>query len=298
MNVLLASDGSLHAAVAAALVNAIAWPPGTRIDVVHADPTPLLAEQLVPETYEKIANAARAEIKIQLDEVRRELEAPERDVRARRIDGRPATALVVEAGRVRADLVVVGNRGRGAIQSMLLGSVAAEVVDQAPCPVLVARLARLRRVVYATDGSNEATAAGCVVRTWPIFRGATVHVVSVAPVPALVHEPVLAGGPPHPDASPEHATMVEALRAAYGSFADEAADALVAAGIDATPMVRAGEPTEEILRAIEETESDVVVMGSRGRTGLARLLLGSVARNVLLHAPSSVLIVRSCVAVE
>ena len=54
-----------------------------------------------------------------------------------------------------------------------------------------------------------------------------------------------------------------------------------------------GDPAAEIVRFATERGIGTIVMGTRGHTGLARLVLGSVARNVLLHAPSSVLVVRA-----
>lgn len=57
--------------------------------------------------------------------------------------------------------------------------------------------------------------------------------------------------------------------------------------------VASGSPAEEILRAAERQRADLVVMGSKGLTGLKRVLLGSVSRKVARHAPCSVLVVRS-----
>jgi len=54
-----------------------------------------------------------------------------------------------------------------------------------------------------------------------------------------------------------------------------------------------GAPAEEILRAAERHHVDLIVMGSKGLTGLDRYLLGSVSRKVARHAPCSVLVVRS-----
>ena len=53
--------------------------------------------------------------------------------------GKPAASIVRYAGEHRVDLVVMGTRGRGAVEQLLLGSVAAEVVRRAPCPVLTVR---------------------------------------------------------------------------------------------------------------------------------------------------------------
>jgi nucleotide-binding universal stress UspA family protein len=87
------------------------------------------------------------------------------------LNGRPATAIVDEAGAMEADLIVVGSRGHGRIATMLLGSTAAEIVDHAPCPVLVARHRHLDPVAFADDGSSSAHHAEEVFTKWPIFAG-------------------------------------------------------------------------------------------------------------------------------
>ena len=84
---------------------------------------------------------------------------------------------------MEADLIVVGSRGHGTIESMLLGSVSAEVIDHAPVPVLVARDGRIDRVVLAWDGSSCAALrrrSRCAA--WPVFAHSAVRVVSVADV--------------------------------------------------------------------------------------------------------------------
>jgi nucleotide-binding universal stress UspA family protein len=69
----------------------------------------------------------------------------------------------------------------------------------------------------------------------------------------------------------------------------------VDAGYHATGFVRDGDPAHEIVEFAREHRIGLLVLGTRGHTGLRRLLLGSVARNVLLHAPCSVLIIRETV---
>ena len=78
-------------------------------------------------------------------------------------------------------------------------------------------------------------------------------------------------------------------------MADESqttAQRLSEAGVDAVPVALEGEPAGEIVRFAAERGTGTVVVGTRGHTGLTRLVLGSVARNVLLHAPCSVLVRR------
>jgi nucleotide-binding universal stress UspA family protein len=71
-----------------------------------------------------------------------------------------------------------------------------------------------------------------------------------------------------------------------------AASRLHAAGFAVTSVVGQGDPAHEIVAEAKAREAGLIVVGTRGQTGLQRLILGSVARNVLLHAPCSVLIVR------
>ena len=73
---------------------------------------------------------------------------------------------------------------------------------------------------------------------------------------------------------------------------EAAADRLRLAGLLAEPEVREGDPAQEIVTSAREHEAGLVVVGTRGQTGLRRLILGSVARKVLVHATCSVLVVR------
>ena len=295
MRVLVAIDGSRRADVAVDLVAGIAWPDATTIRLVDAvevsanqlaGPWPSLA---VGETDRLDAEMRRAVEQTLTDRMPR-LERPGLTVESSILEGRAASAIAHEARAMDADLVVVGSRGHGTIGSMLLGSVSAEVVDHAPAPVLVARADRIDRVVLAWDGSACAAKAATVVRAWPIFCRSDVRVVSVADIGT----PWWTGFP-----EPGSADLMPMLHESEMAVRDECERRsqsmkarLVAAGLRAEADSRLGDPAAQILAAATEASADLIVMGTRGRTGLARLILGSVARNVLLHAGCSVLIVR------
>ena len=195
--------------------------------------------------------------------------------------GDPATAIVDEADAFDADLVIVGTRGQGRVRSLLVGSVAAGVLDRAPCPVLVARRPSVRTVVLATDGSSVSDAALEAVATWSMFEDADIQVLSVASIST------------HDRELPPVRTMREAtLRSRHRSHADAAVRILQAAGRRAVGTVRTGEPAAAIAGFAEARAVDLIVLGSRGRTGLRRTLLGSVARDVVSSTQASVLVVR------
>jgi nucleotide-binding universal stress UspA family protein len=206
------------------------------------------------------------------------------------VDGRAATAIVEESERFGAELIIVGARGHGAIESMVLGSVSAEVLDTAPAPVLIARGRALNRILLATDGSPSAERAVAALETWPIFKGAAIHVVTVS-------EPSIpwwatGGDAAAPVAIPVYLEALDEIRVERHRLVDSLAARLQTAGFATDTEVREGRAAEEILAAAVAWNAEVIVMGTHGRTGLVRIALGSVARNVVHHARASVLVVR------
>jgi nucleotide-binding universal stress UspA family protein len=195
--------------------------------------------------------------------------------------GRDATVLTRESRRGKADLLVVGSRGRGPYASMLLGSVSAQLVDTAECSVLVARRSTVEHVVVATDGSESAEHAVSAVADWPMFAAADVKVISVGDALSEF------GPADHPDSSPADGVHFD-----HSRVAAEAARRLRDAGRHARATTRVGDASREILALAKRSHSDLIVVGTRGHTGLSRLILGSTAREVLLGTDASVLICR------
>jgi len=297
MRILLAVDGSRSSDRARDLVAALPWREGGRVRIVSVVPT---SDDLIgiPWTLSVEPDGAMLDERA-LKTHRDALETAEREIRSARSDlviepvlvrGRAASLIVEEARSMPADLVVVGHRGHGRWESILLGSVSSEVVDHAPCPVLVARDERLGPVVLADDRSIHARAAETFLEDWPLFEGLPVTVVTVdedgfpyaASVPPLVYS----------EAMDAYAYGTAAQRRATEAACEAAAVRLRQAGLIAEPEVREGDPAHEIVLSARQHDAGLVVVGTRGQTGLRRLILGSVARNVLLHAPCSVLIVR------
>ncbi len=298
MRILLAVDGSVCSDRATALVASLTLPPGSAVRVVA------VLQPFVDALALSYAAAGDASSNLASEEeqdARRLREAIGRAETAVRRDGmivdgflvrgRPASSIVDEASGMGSDLVVVGSRGHGTISTMVLGSTAAEVVDHAPCPVLVARGTEIGRVAFADDGSAQSRRAESLLASWPMFAGAQVDVVNVA----VVAVPVAAGFTPglYDQVLESYARSVDAARDSSAAEVRAAARRLADAGLQAEAVPLEGDPASEIVRYAATQKIGTVVMGTRGHTGLARLLLGSVARNVLLHARSSVLIVRA-----
>jgi nucleotide-binding universal stress UspA family protein len=298
MRILLAVDGSTCSNRALELVQGFHLSSDSviRVVAVHHPFTDALAVSWASMGGDASTNSEtedEAEIRILREAVARaeaDLAVTGATVEGFLLNGRPATSIVDEAGVMDADLIVVGSRGHGRIATMLLGSTAAEIVDHAPCPVLVARHHHLAPVAFADDGSASAHHAEEVFTKWPIFAGTPVSVVTVAEVAV----PVAAGFTPglYDHVLESYTRSVDEARREVLAEADNEAHRLADAGYAATPVALEGDPATEIVRFAADRHIGTIVMGSRGHTGLARLILGSTARNVLLHASCSVLVVR------
>jgi nucleotide-binding universal stress UspA family protein len=292
MKILIALDGSEGAAMARDLVVALPLPDSTEVHLVAAYQVPT---DWAPELGAGLAWIDDAETAMQdtLHETLGTMAAPfvaagitpiEHVVR-----GRAATAICDVARSIGADLVVTGSRGRGVIAATLLGSVAAEVATHAPCPVLVARSATVSRLLVATDGSQSAEHIPDRLEAWGFFRGLPADVVAVSisdtPTFELIVGLYTLGDDRLEDKRRD-------LHERYRKSAEAMATRLSNIGIPATGHVRNGDVAHEILHAARDRGADLVITGSRGLGALDRLLLGSVARNVLTHFGGSVLIMR------
>jgi nucleotide-binding universal stress UspA family protein len=299
MRILLATDGSECAQIPRDLAHSIDWPSGSVIrvatvveplDVVFGAPW---AGRLAGEV-EAIGADLERHGEAVLEQAARGLVREGVELEQVILRGRPATALVDEARTADVDLIMLGSRGHGTIVSMLIGSVAKEVADHAPCPVLVARGRQLTRVVLAHDGSSHARAAEALLSQWPIFGSAAIEVVSVAQQRGPWHLPPSATL--YVPSTPDYFEAYREVLREQKAVAEEAAARLRREGLRANAVVVEGDPAEAILAVAENHQADLILLGTHGRTGVQRLLLGSVARNVMVHAPVSVLVVRPAVS--
>jgi nucleotide-binding universal stress UspA family protein len=146
-----------------------------------------------------------------------------------------------------------------------------------------------KRVLVALDGSPSAEA---VLRFLLDIAGPLDMTVLLL----RVLEPI----PPTVIEASRHVEVedVEGRRRDAEAYLAPIGAALRAKGVEATWEVRRGRPAEEILAAARERGADMIAMATHGRTGLGRLLFGSVAEAVLRHAPVPVFMIRQPEAVQ
>ncbi|MEK7347807.1 MAG: universal stress protein [Candidatus Eisenbacteria bacterium] len=140
------------------------------------------------------------------------------------------------------------------------------------------------KVLIGIDDSPFSRAAIEHVKTltWP--AGTEFHVIS-ASAPVFV-------GPGEAAAPGAIAEIIEQQERFHRDLADKAAASLKAAGFKVTAKMVPADPRGALVDAAKNLPADLVVVGSHGRSGLTKLLLGSVATHVVTHAPCSVLVVK------
>lgn len=235
-------------------------------------------------------------IQAMVDDERRGLEAAAAEASrlgARRVTTRFLTGVpwdqIVELlrGDPEFGLVVMGTHGRTGLERVLLGSVTEKVIRHAPCPVLAVpargRVSAFQHVLCPVDFSESARRAVALAAELTAPGGAGITLLHVVEVP------VTYSGEPHVQG------FVEDLdRRSARLLAEWASDLRARVSVPVATRSRIGNPGAQTLAVLEDDRTfDLVVMGSHGRTGLRRALLGSVAEKVVRHAGRPVLIARA-----
>jgi len=206
----------------------------------------------------------------------------------------PAWAIIRTADQWKPDLIVMGAQGHSVLGGrLILGSVSQRVLNEAGCSVRIARIRPKRvdspiRLLIGVDNSSYSRAAVEAVcrRQWP--SGTEVRLLAVVDtVMAITPDP----------SQPQTLKWVEVgdennwdeVRQVFQPSADK----LRSAGLDATVMIRRGNPTAQILEEAESWGAHSIFLGPKGTRGIDRLLLGSVSSAVSARAHCSVEVVRT-----
>lgn len=249
------------------------------------NPMDFLPEQPVGEDEVSEAAAHRVEVKTATQE-----EGTVSIIYAQTDSTSPAKAITEHAAEHDVDLVVMGTHGRTAVDRLLSGSVAEQVVREAPCPVFTV-LGReedtagpsIRRVLAPVDLSEQSSLvvdhAAVLSQTYDAPLD-LLHVVEEAAYPTVYGIDPLT--PSHPDVQ---SRAREALETLAGQIDMD---------VDAVKLyVLSGYAARDIVDFAEKQDTDLIVMATHGRTGLERFFIGSVAEKVVRRAPCPVFTLKS-----
>ena len=196
--------------------------------------------------------------------------------------GEAYETIIEVAEEENCDLIVMGRRGIRHVERMLMGSVTARVVGHSNKDVLIIpRDSALgwKTVLLATDGSTFSESAAKKAIDFALLYGSKLTAVSVLDITDEFH----AEAPAVVD------KLIDNAKATLGNVRTMAESS----GLTIETFIKEGEPYEKITQLAKEKNADVIFLGSHGRTGLARLLMGSVAEKVIGYAPCPVLISKS-----
>lgn len=182
----------------------------------------------------------------------------------------PYRLIVNEAVDKNVDMIIIGRRGRSGLMKVLMGQVAAKVIGHAPCKVLVVpKAARIefRNILVATDGSAHSIAAASEAIGIAKRCGSSIIAVST------MHTEV----------------EFEEAKANIGSVVEMAQKE----GVPVEALTPIGKSHDIIVETAGGRGVDLIVMGTYGKTGLKKLLMGSSTEKVIGHASCAVLVVRA-----
>ena len=245
------------------------------VEIYWADPS-LIDERRI----EAVRTDTEDRVRALADEVRSEVGDGNDLVDVVVVPGPAAQGLLAAAQD--ADLLVVGSRGRGALRSTLLGSVALHAVTHARCPVVVVHPRAddgALRVVVGVDGSEESRQALARAVAEADRLGADVTAVAA-------YSPRNHWSGAYQAALPPVDRLGEAVRSKAQAMVTEVGGPST---VGVLPVE--GPAGDALVRAAEGAQ--LLVVGSRGRGAVRGMLLGSVALHCVVHAPCPVLVVRS-----
>lgn len=284
MKLLIAVDSAISTDVLLGAIGVRPWPEGTTAHVLS-----VVADADVPEELWREEGYGKRAVQREME--RRGEQITALSVERLREIGIPAEAVVTRgdarflipffARKWSSDLIFVRAHVRKDYAHWMLGSVARAVVSTAPCTVQIVRDAGEaqtidsgRRVLLATDGSKTSTEAARAVAARPWPEGSEFRVISV-----------------------EEPWTIKSSRVTDEREAQEAVSSaqqvLASAGLKATGAVLSGNTKQAILQEAQNWAAELIVVGSHGRRGFRRFLLGSVSEAVAMNAHCSVVVVRA-----
>lgn len=273
--ILIATDFSPHATRAAEHGAAFARLFGAEVELLTSVFLPAMAlypgSIALPEGY---LQQLREQTRERLEALARKLRAEGLQVGCVVASEDASASIGVRARESGADLVAMGTRGRSGLPHVLFGSVAERTARLAPCPVLTAHAdspapGPLRKILVPTDFSEHADAA--LEWVHPLAQKTGAHLI-------LLHSYHLPRG-----LEPAALATDESIAEAVTADVERRLEAFrrAAPGCEAQFVLRRDHPDVAALELARQQAVDLIAIGSRGRTGLAHVVLGSTAERII-----------------
>jgi nucleotide-binding universal stress UspA family protein len=283
MKTLLAVDGSDNSYEAVHALKYFAR--AEQLTLVHAldvprPAFPILLSKMAEDHYKSLEQSMREDGERLLDRVQSLLPLHAGPTTKHLRIGSPGEVIVSMAEEQKADLIVMGARGLGPIKERLLGSVSHRILTLAPCATLIVNgpVKAMKQILLPLEGPSDAEAAIRFLQLKPFHDAIEVSLLTVLP----------STQPPGPADAAAARAAAEILEE-QTEYIEGVAERLRAIGYQAHGVAVLGTPSAVILQEATTLRSDLILMGTRGRQGITRFVLGSVSHAVLHQTPCPVL---------
>jgi nucleotide-binding universal stress UspA family protein len=194
----------------------------------------------------------------------------------------PAAFILDSAAAVKADLIAMGTHDHSRVREMFAGSISHRILLHATVPTLIVKgKARpIARVLVAVEGREDAVHLHTWLTSYPFKNPVAVTILSVVPSLNITNPHLMVGLEGWSEQSKQHAEQV----------VNDAAQALASPHYTVSTDVRLGDPVTTVCEV--GNGHDLIVVGSHGRKGFERFLLGSVSHGIVHRAACSVLVIR------
>lgn len=302
MKIIAALDGSKHSSATLNFILSYHWPAGTWIKLVHVLPCERGMMKYVMHAFGKENECDTDNVALVMSAIAEETarSLQNASVSSEVLTGDPVEAILSFADTFHPNLIVTGCKKKTAVDTLILGSVSQTLLEKAECPVAIVRGKSLP--LSADDGSNvlvtvddsEHSAAAVEWLQWQEWmKKSHIALLSVS--------------------DPLHRSAIEGVRTASDHLLEYQAEKMLIEGLldkwaaylqkskNAREITRGtvdGAVKETILKGAHNWPANLIVMGAQGKTGLVKLMLGSVSQHVSTHAECTVLVVKGMESVH
>lgn len=284
MKTLLAVDGSDNSYEAVHALKYFAK--AEQLTLLHAlnvprPAYPMMVPEVAEELYKSLEQSMREDGERLLDRTQ-SLLPPHAGPTTKLLQlGSPAEVIVTTAEAKKVDLIIMGARGLGPIKERLVGSVSHRILTLAPCATLIVNgpVKAMKQILLPLQGPFDEAAAIRFLQLKPFHDPVELTLLTVLP----------STQPPWPvEAAAAKKLEEQALQSAR-DYIDAVVERLRAMGYQARGLAVLGTPSTMILQEATARRSDLILMGTRGRQGITRFVLGSTSHAVLHKMPCPVL---------
>ena len=283
MKTLLAVDGSDNSYEAVHVLKYLART--EQLTLLHAlnvprPAYPMMLPEVAEDLYKDLEQHMREDGERLLDRVQSLLPMHAGPTTKQLRIGSPTDVILSMAEEQKTDLIVMGARGLGPIKERLLGRVSHRILTLAPCATLIVNgpVKAMKQILLPIQDHFDTDAAIRFLQLKPFHDTMKITLLTVLPETA----------PPWPNDAAAAAASAEILES-QADYINGVAERLRAIGYQAHGVAVLGTPSTMILQEATTLQSDLILMGTRGRQGITRFVLGSVSHAVLHKTPCPVL---------